>query len=226
MRQGCPEFVLKKIPPELAVEFWCRRAAFEFIEELSDALYWSFVIGYFAARLFQASENFVWLLVGSVLIAIWPSRHFFFEFMRWKNEIHVVTRNDERGGGMYFKFSGGLRGLSANIKKDPITDRSPSADVKQSPFFRLWGWFTGESMVRYSLKSDNNMFIDGRKVSPELDSAVDRVRLAVPRSESMELPDSLQWIRALTDLGNRGIRSQEETKHAVDTIINQHVYGQ
>jgi hypothetical protein len=224
-QNNCPEWVRKEIPAELAIEYWCRRAFFEVIEELSDMIFWSWVIVSYTFWLYGLVDWLPIFVIGSVLVIIWPGRHFFFEMNRWRNEIHVVARHDEQAGGMYFKFSGGFSGWNRNQKKDPITDRSPSADVKKNSFYRIWGFLTGEQMVRYSLKSDNNQFIDGRKVSPQLDRAVDRVRFATPRKDIMDLPNALQWTREFTRLGALGIWNEEEMRHHIDTVVSQQFYG-
>jgi len=226
MRGNCPERILSELQPDLAVEYWGRRAAFEFIEELADAIFIGWVLGSIFYGLSQLGDRgqliWQWLVVGAVLIFIWPLRMFFFEWLRWRNEIYVVARNDERGGGQVYKFWGAV-----NYKKlyDPITDRSPTISTAYPVNYRLWGFFTGERMMRIHLSSDNNAFIDGRKVSPELEHAIQRVRASEPRSTIQEFEEGIQWTREIDRLTSRGRLNTEEGERYIQEIVRGVVWG-
>ena len=97
MTRELPERMAAEIQPGLAVHYWCRRAFYEVIEELSDAVWWGWVIGSAVYGLYQLTEaeSILW---GFALL-VYPASHFLLELERWKNEVYVVARDDDNGGG-------------------------------------------------------------------------------------------------------------------------------
>lgn len=225
-RSDVPDWVREKVPHELSIQFWCRRAWFEVVEELSDTVQWTIVFGVYSYGVYHLFHWYPALIIGTVLTVLWVWRPFFFEYNRWLHEIYVVARNENDKGGMFYKFWGGKSGFDRKFMDDPITDRSPSAVGGQNAAERAWGFLTGEQMNKLSLKSDNNQYIEGRRVTPRLKEAIDRVRHAVPHAQMMELDNAIQWTNEFTRLGLMGIWDKDEVRHHIDTVVRQQFYGQ
>jgi len=222
-REQPPESILKQIQPGLAIEWWGRRAIFEYMEELSDALFEGWVIGSVLYGIFNAMSSNrdgwgwqPWQYVVLGVLMLFPFRLFVYEYLKWLNEIYIVCRNDEKGGGEVYKFWGVFTQRSIS---DPITDRSPSISTTYPINYRLWGFFTGERMLKIHLMSDNNAFIDGRRVSPAMAYAIRRVRGSEPRVTVDEYPQTIQYLREVDRLRSRGLLGKNETEHYVRTLL-------
>ncbi|OGC94050.1 MAG: hypothetical protein A2W25_11755 [candidate division Zixibacteria bacterium RBG_16_53_22] len=180
-------------------------------------LIWNFA--YLAAPGFQSSAPYH---IAIVLSLIWPVRFGIMEFLRWLHEIYVVCRNDERGGGALYKFSGvfSQKGIT-----DPITDKSPAVSYSTPWRYRVWGFLTGEHMERVHVSSDNNAYIDGNRVPPDFDRSIKRVRGSSPRPGPDDFPTMYMAQRMVFDALGRGLIEEREAKDYNRTVLWNTIYG-
>lgn len=177
MKRKLPEFVTKELQPNVNVIWWGRRATFEVVEEVSEAIfrYWIIISAASLVRpLDLASLRADWRIWATALaLCILVSRKAFMELVRWQNEIFVVVEDPVNGGGRIYKFWGWQTKRSVD---EAITTSSPTILPEKPWFYRLWGWVTGEHMERITLKSVNHTYMDGRKISPRFQGSIKQVR--------------------------------------------------
>lgn len=220
-RKNLPSHFLEEIQPGLSIEWWGRRATYEYIEELSDALFWCWALAslVYGLVLLLESPSAWW----GLLLLVFPARHFVMELLKWYDEVYVVCRNDDRGDGEVYKFHGTF---TQKKKSDPITNRSPASTTVKPFRYRVWGWLTGEHMERVTLSSDNNIYLKGERVSPQFDKSIRRVRSADTKKDREKMPDAVSYLREIDRLAIAGYIPQAQAKHYVQTILGRVMFGE
>lgn len=216
-----PAELASKIQPGLAIEWWGRRAFYEVIEELSDSVWWSIVIVSLLYNLYQVTgELRLWF---GLIFLIYPFQGFFFEFLKWKAEVYVVCRNDNQGGGRVYKFSGVLNRKTID---DAVSASGPAATTEEPWNIRLWGRLTGERMQKVHLSSQNNQYVDGRRLPPQFLKAISSVRGAEPVAKEQNLPGTIQAMRELDRARSSGLIPQHEAVAHARALAHRLVWGE
>lgn len=177
---------MRKLPREAKVVWWSRRAIFEVVEEVAEAIFRAWVVASMFYITFPGKEYVDlqgwWLACLFVCLVV--THRGIKEIFEWQNEVFIVTRDDS-GGGRIYKFSGWL---SEKAPSDKITETSPAVSTDTPWFYRLWGWMTNEKMTRVNLFSQQHIYIQGQRITPDIVRAITSVRGAPPRSGD-EPPD-------------------------------------
>jgi hypothetical protein len=160
-----PDHLQNRIRTGLTVRWSGRRAVFEVVEEMSEAIFRSWIVVSAGIMFYDLlpSLRLANLLVVISLACLIVSHRAIIEMLTWASEIYVICSDDDRDGGRVFKFSGWANRRSFS---EPITSNSPTIDVERPWYFRLWGAITGEKMERVRLYSSNHTFLEGRKMNP------------------------------------------------------------
>ena len=219
--------------------WWGRRAFYEVVEELSAALWWSVFIGLIVTHIaLEAPKWVTWqstLAIGLLYIYIWWEA--LIEIEIWRHEIFAVGFDAQTGEGRIYKFfvpAGKSKtrfftkpwlAFNRDYFEDYITLGSPSPQTSEWWWYRIWGWFTGEKMIRLKLASVTNVYVEGQKVPPELLGAIRYVRATQPKKQEVKGPESymLQEIR-LAKLS--GEITPEEARILTLRIFGNVAYGE
>lgn len=219
-----PPFVQEKMQPRLKVIWSGRRATLEVVAEVSEAIFRTYLLAGFAynvAKYTDLDEN-GGFYVAIAIVFLFLVQKAFVEVMMWRNEIYVVARDEVNGGGRIYKFFGWL---SKRYIDEAITPQSPTILPEQPWYWRLWGWTTGEQMMKVKLASVNHVFIEGKKISPQFESAIKFIRGYKPPKEDLPAT-SLANLGYLRDAQMSGlITDQRFLQDAVKAVIMRNVYG-
>lgn len=229
-----PEQYQNKIQSDLTVIWWGRRAFYEVVEELSTASWWTLL----ATLLFLSYiQNFpkmiTWQFFAAVLIAyfyIWYRA--LIEIEVWRHEIFAVAMNFDTGEGRIYKFFAPVGNkvkfwqvFSRAYIDEPITSQSPAILPNQWWWYRLWGAMTGEQMMRVAMKSVNNTFLEGSKISPNFKRAIDQVRAAQPKKNLAQGNLALASLKDMAQLAAIGMVTPEEWNEYKRVILAREMYG-
>lgn len=223
MAQQIPEFVQQKLQPRLHVIWWGRRAHYEVVEEISNGIFWIYIIlglAYNVDRSTSLGGMTFWAGVGILLLL--ATQHAFVEVMTWLNEVYVVARDETNGGGRVYKFFGWL---SKRYIDDAITVQSPAIIPEQMWYHRLWGWITGEQMSKIKLASMNHVYIEGKKISPQFEWAIKQVRGFKPPKEEVS-PTHLSNLVYLSEGKQTGLLRPKFAVDAAEALVMKSVYGE
>lgn len=222
-----PQFVTEKLQPKLKVIWWGRRARYEIVEEFSEAIFRVWIIVSIA---YDIESNLglgniqpfnYWLVV--FIVCLFAAHHAVVEYYSWRNEVYVVAKDEANGGGRVYKFYGWL---SKKHLDEPITPASPTLMYDQFWFYRLWGKLTGEQMVKISLKSMNHTFLDGQRISPQFEKAIQKVRGSKGSAQDEMPPNELRNLEEIKQAFIDGLIDKKLAENAAETIIRRVVYGQ
>lgn len=220
-----PNFVQEKLQPRLKVIWWGKRCTYEMVEELSNGLFWQYIVfgtAYNISKYGEFDGWMYWFAVGVIILM--ASQRALLEVISWNNEIYVVGRDEVNGGGRVYKFWGWPTRRSID---DAITAQSPSISIEDPWYWRLWGWATGEKMSRAKLGSViHGAYIEGRKISPQFEKSIKFIRGYRPPKEDLPAT-SLANIGYLQDAKMSGIiRDAKFLEDAARAMISRTVYGE
>lgn len=160
-----PTWVQKEIRENTTVQYCSRRAVYEVIEEISEAIFRVFIVCSIASVLYRSFEIPLWgILLSTLIVSFMACSKAINEVLSWKNEIYVVVSDEVTNGGRIYKFYGWLNRTYAT---DAIGPNSPTIMAETTLFYRVWGYLTGEKMEKVRLNSQNHTYLEGRKMSPQ-----------------------------------------------------------
>ncbi len=160
-----PTWVQKEIRENTTVQWAGRRASFEVVEEISEAVFRVFIVCSIASVLYRSFEIPLWgILTAGFIVSMMLSSRAINEILSWQNEIYVVVSDEVTNGGKIYKFFGWL---NRTYVTDAIGPNSPTIVSETSLFYRIWGHLTGEKMEKVRLSSQNHTYLEGRKMSPQ-----------------------------------------------------------
>lgn len=217
--------VSRHIKTGMKVVWWGRRATFEIVEEVSEAIFRAW-IAISAGHMIWPESIFGldvsplgwWITVAIICLLL--SNHAIIEIGQWRNEIYIVVKDENIGGGRVYKFTGwiGKRHID-----EAITPASPTLTFDQPWYFRAWGWLTGEKMSRITLKSANHTFLDSQKISPRFEDAIVSVRGHAPKNQDVE-PSDLASLEEIKQAWENGLIDKRRAKQVAEAIIARAVY--
>lgn len=223
--KALPGEISQKLQPNLKVVWWGRRAVYEIVEEFSEAAFRVWIALSAALWLFESRTRLgldpVGFWVAIFIACLLLSNYAIYEFYRWRNEIYIVAMDDVNGGGRVYKFWGWV---SKKHIDEPISPNSPTLIFDQGLYYRIWGYLTGEKMCKLSLKSMNHTYLDGERISPRFEKAIQDVRGGTPsKNETVSELHSLSDIKqALVD----NLIDEKFAREATRAIINRKVFGE
>lgn len=217
-----PPFVQEKLQPRLKVIWWGHRAVFEVVEEVSEGVFRSYIIFGIAWNVHRLAHMDGFLYWFSVLILLLLGcQKAILEVMMWQNEIYIVARDEVNGGGRIYKFFGWL---SKRYIDEAITIQSPTILPEQPWYWRLWGYVTGEQMMKVKLASVNHTYMEGKKISPEFERAIKFIRGYKAPKEDVPVHD----LTRLADLKQAmvdGLIDRDTARSAAQILIGRVIYG-
>lgn len=218
-----PDHVKKYITPGAKVEFWCRRAVFEMVEEFSQGIFGLYLM--FSTALAAAYYDLLpadWPFgVALVVLSLWFSRVAFLEWKRWQYEVHVVTRNEDMPGGQYIRVRGWLNETPIF---EPIMLASPTVIAPERFFYRWWGRITGEQMIGVGLHGQNRIVLNSRKLHPDLVAAINRVQTTRSLDAGGEVSDRMRDATEIAKLVSAGYLEEEEGSAMILAITREVAY--
>jgi len=218
LSRDIPDRIRYGIEPTHSVIWWGRRAGLEIVEEVSRATFSSLVILFIAVHLDQAlglSEFAAFYWVGVALAMTWASGIAIVEILEWRNEIYVVSQNDNDRGGRLYKFHGYI---SHRKISESITQQSPTVITTIPMSYRIWKFFTNQKIINFSVKTSNHTFLDGRRISNQFEWALIMVRGNNPKDASKD-GAGFQGVDGLIKLRMMGGLSDREFKDASRTVV-------
>jgi len=219
-----PQNISQQIQPNLKIAWWGRRALFEVVEEVSEAVFRIYMGLAISWSFFGIVKDYVWptgYAIAVLVVLLLLSQKAIVECYEWYNEIYVVTYDEANGGGRIHKFWGWLSRKAVN---EPITGYSPTIFFDQKWYYRLWGKITGEQMTPTVTRSMSQSFIDGKKISPRFAYTIEKIRGAPAAAKQAQVEEMAltQVIRqALYD----DLVDKDYAKKATRTVIDKAVYG-
>ena len=217
-----PNWIREKMPPQVRIVWWGRRAVYEVIEEISYSFFWSYIAVSFLFNFGYSLDLFASPLLWSATVMLlgFTCNTAFFEMLRWYNEVYVVVKNNNTRNGRIYKFSAKYSVWDWGTRKeieDAITDTSPSVSGEQTLMQRVWARLTGEEMMKVTLSSVNNTFITGSRISPALKKAINSVRGHAPGASSENVV--FEGVYEVMDVSNAGLITRREASEVVRSII-------
>ena len=219
-----PHKILNRIQQNesLVIEWAGHRCGYEVVEEWGDSIWWvvNLWIGtYFLAYLIPFTFSFfVVTLIVSIILII-PA---VIETINWGSEWHIVCRNVDKGGGVIFKAWGwvGLKMVELDTSKaSPITD-----EYVGNPLYWLWVKLTNYRMERIHLSSADHVFLDSKRVPPELSMAISRTKSATGQIKK-EMSELWFDVDQLSKIISRGYYDEKPGKHIIKSLIDQRFHG-
>lgn len=226
-----PEYVKQNIMDNQTILTWERRRKYELWEENAYSIWFAIAvilmgIDYSCTTRYQITRcDFpvqLWTAILIILVYLWwPT---VIEHMRWFNEVYVVTQDDQTGNGRFYKFYGIF---TKGYIDEPITAQSPTVIPHEHWWYRLWGWITGEKMVRITIKSQNHTYMEARRVSPKLVKSIGLVRSGkvMPRSTNSDITNLYDMTRIAMMTNGRWI-PESEMSEAMRTTLQRTTYGE
>lgn len=218
-----PSRIRYDIDPRQSVIWWGRRSGLEVVEEISISAWRAAVIACVAvwvneATNISASSSLYW--VGVIVTMLWVAKIGIIEVIEWRNEYYVVTQNSSDKGGMIYKFYGWI-----TYKKfgEAITPSSPTVTTFIPFWYRVWRFFTGQRIINFTVRSANHTFLEGSKVSNQLEWSLVMVRGSKPKEPDGEV--GFEGVEDLIKLKVMGGLSDQEFKEASRTLIYKKLYG-
>lgn len=220
-----PADIQRELQPKLKVIWWGRRAVFEVVKEISNGIFWIYIIagvGYNAAYYTDLDQSYTyWIAVA--IAALMAFQHAFLEIMAWKNEIYVVARDEVNGNGRVYKFWGWL--TKRHIDKSISADW-PTILPENAWYYRLWGYCTGEKMSKIKLSHPDHVYLEGRKISPDFERAIKFIRGYKAPKEDLP-PTSLSALAYLHEAKVGGlIKDTAFIENAAKKLISSQIYGE
>lgn len=222
-----PIEVQESLQPRLKVIWWGRRAIYEMAEEISEGIFRTWIIlsiTWWLESNFRLTEDLFnpvgyWLV--AVILCLLAAHHALLEVAFWKNEIYVVCLDEQNGGGRVYKFFGWLNKKHID---EPISPASPTVTYDQPWFYRIWGKLTGEQMARISLKSMNHTFLDGQRISPQFEKAIQKIR-GGKRVQDDTAPSELKNLQDIQQAVVDGLIPKDFGQEAAQQIVRRAIYG-
>lgn len=195
----------------------------EIVEEISSAVYISCVILVIAASIdhwFELSKSVPTFWIGVGVAMLWFVKFAIIEVIEWVNEVYVVTQNNNDSGGRIYKFHGWVTQRKIS---ESITANQPAV-ATHIPFgYRVWRFFTGQRIINFTVRSANHVFLEGKRVSNQLEWALIMVRGGKPKEKNgdvgFEGVDDLVKLRMMDGL------SHGEFKDAARALVYKRLYG-
>lgn len=188
------------------------------VEEVAVASWRSLLIlnlAYLSLDLALAFTTEVYFTIFVLIICLLASKEAIEEIGDWYNEIYVIAR-DTNGGGRVYKFYGWW---GKSMMSDKITETTPAYSWSQPLRHRVWGYITGEQMMRVVLFSqNNNIYIQGQRIAPEFISAIQLIRGA-PALEIEAGPNNLADLRHIKQAYVDGLIDKQTAQHAAMHIV-------
>lgn len=220
--KSLPEWVTTKLQPNLHIVYWTRRARYEVVEEVSEALFRAGMISWFAWILIEnTSLEAANVMAVALICSLYLGHKAILEILRWQNEYHVVCEDPINGGGRVYKFYGFWNRMVIDEK---IDDNSPTIIISALGFARLWGWLTGEKMEKVVLKGRNNTYLDGQKVSPRYAAAIKEVR-GTPKVKEDLSPTDLRRGNEIIRFRDAGLLDHRVAKQAIEALVQNNIFG-
>lgn len=217
-----PEFVTGRLQPNLNVVYWTHRAVFEVVEEVSEAVFRVFIVGWIWWLLVENTDLGLANVSGvAIIVSLLLANKAIIEIGRWANEYHVVCEDPINGGGRVYKFYGWF---TRSVIDEKIDDNSPTIIITAIWPARLWGWVTGEKMEKVVLKGRNNTYLDGQKVSPRYTAAIKEVR-GTPKVKEDLSPTDLRRGRDIAYLRDVGLLDHNLARQAATALVNNSIFG-
>lgn len=216
-----PERMARELQANTTVLWWGRRATFEIVEEVSESTFWSLIVAYLS---YEAGEYFEmewgwYVATFLVILLIW--HHAIKEILQWWNEVYIVVTDNLNGGGRIYKFSGWPNYRYVN---EVITQSTPTVSPSSPLLARLWGWITGEKMIKCELRSQNHAYIEGRKIHPNFVSAINRVR-GTPKTIEPMTAGNLQNLAVLDQVRMTGLVDFRLARQAAHALVSRVFFG-
>lgn len=233
-----PPRIRAQINPTLTITYWCRRAAFEFVEEVAQAIFnaWATigigiflepVVATFSGKEYQ--EWVWWLIVG--IATLLSAKTGIYEYLLWRNEVYLVALDSHKGSGKIYKFWGWPNIVHVSGAISPSTP-TVIVNVGESKihlmFYAVWRWMTGESMAKITLHSMDVQFalLNAQKVDPFLERAIDQTRGAKPIDTTEDQIAGLSAIYPILQAVASGTLDSEEGKRITRHLVHRVVYGE
>lgn len=130
------------------------------------------------------------------IINIFPIWYGVYGFLSWKAEVHTVSTYNSKEGGCYRKETGPF---STRIKETSITRSTPDINIEIPFLLKTWETFTGQSMIKITLRSDGQSIIPSELMPTGLYKAISELKGEPPKRrtrDSTRLADAAMVIRA------------------------------
>lgn len=216
-----PTWVQKEIRENTTVQYCSRRAVYEVVEEISEAVFRVFIVCSIASVLYRNFEIPLWgILTAGFIVSLMLSSKAINEILSWQNEIYVVVSDEATNGGRIYKFYGWL---NRTYVTDAIGPNSPTIISETSLFYRIWGYLTGEKMERVRLNSATHTYLEGRKMSPQFRRTIHAMSGYKAGQQSTN-PTNLMAIRDIQFALEHGRIKEQLANEMTAEILRKYVY--
>jgi hypothetical protein len=222
MNANIPEKYLNRIPEGLIIEWHGRRKFYEVIEEITDALWYIFLILWvYRLLIYSGLVAYHWQSFLAVflccIVAILPA---WLEIEKWYGEYHIVARHSDRDGGVVYKFDGIINPNTVPINISPVMDLTKS-EYKNNAIYWVWKTLTGNRMEKVNLKTAPNAYaLQDRRIDPGYSLAIERIQHSpAPHRMAKDIPF---WanVDGLIRLKNQGnIVDLDEISETATTLV-------
>lgn len=136
------------------IVFECRRSHLSVVGDVGSAIFVFTTMALANLDLYQRTEHLFFLY--SFIVLVFPMWYGVYAYLRWRYEVHAVYSYREKEGGVYRKQFGVFK---VRQTETSITRATPDITFEKGAMLLLWGWLTGERVLRMSLRSDGQTVI-------------------------------------------------------------------
>lgn len=153
------------------IVFECRRSPLSVVGDLGSATF-IFILMFLTSLDFYTRTEHLFFLYSFFLLVL-PIWYGVYAYLRWESEVHTVYSFSEKEGGVYRKRYGVFKQRQTETS---ITRSMPDLTRETSLPLRLWGWATGERVIRMSLRSDGQTVIPSSLMPEQLYKSISNLK--------------------------------------------------
>lgn len=185
---------MRQVPPGEDMVYQCRKSGIGLAAAIGDSIVFVVIITAACVDLYRIfGYDF---FVALAIINCFPIWYGVYMFLAWKAEVHTVSTYKDKEGGCYRKETGPF---TTRIKETSITRSTPDITIEIPFLLKTWETFTGQSMIKITLRSDGQSIIPSELMPTRLYKAISDLKGEPPKRrtrDSTRLADAALVIRA------------------------------
>lgn len=163
------------------VVYQCRKSGIGLAAIIGDSIIFTAIITAACVDLYEIFGHDFFIALA--IVNIFPVWYGVYGFLSWKAEIHTVSTYSSKEGGSYRKVTGPF---SIKINETSITRATPDLKAEIPFLLRVWEYFTGQSIMKITLRSDGQSIISSELMPTRLYKAISDLKGEPPKRRARD----------------------------------------
>lgn len=208
-----------RIPHNEDIVFQCRKSSIGLAAAIGDGTLFTVIIVVACIDLYvYTGIDFFAALMIVVILPIW---YIIYGFLSWKAEVHIVSSYKGKEGGAYRKVTGPF---SVRVIETSITRATPDISPEIPFALRVWEYFTGQGVIKITLRSDGQSIIPSELMPVGLYKAISELKGEPPRKGTRDITRLDSASTAIRGALNDGIISKSKARVFMETLLQDELF--